>query len=800
MLKRLLFALLVALIPTQGWGQATVLQGGSFTAGTVPMYSSSGGSQPIVQQSGPAGGGPLGMGLRELNITARGSGNPPFAGQGTGVLGTLFQIQDAPTTNAGGFHALSFSANDGTGGLISYNAIGAAAQLPLRMNINGQYYVFPFVLSGVVGPISSVVGDGACWNNTAGTLLSDCGPPPANVVTYGADKTGAADSTAAFNAALAANKYVRVPAGTYKLSSAVSVPANTALSLEAATLNICAPITVNNFGSMAGTPQAMQQATSQTNSYVFQTNGCNVTHMIILAGQNSTLRDVVVDGNKTNNTGAGSNVYYTGNRVSINFVTSQNSNSHGVEAFSSGTDNGACCAKILDVMSLSNTGSGFKLGGSADTFIAQSEFENNGAYGVDADNSPTIRIVNSDFGGNQIGFYAHGAQFNPGVSLGSNNHIITTSQFGNNFTNDILLDGTNVGTFNNLVTGNSFFPSSNRTPATYAAVKILDNANGGNNINGNHFFASDPFTLKYGVEVDETMSGLEAWDNITDNVFNGVFTTACFKLTGKTYAGQNNCYTVPTGGSVALLNLNHLAINTQDTSNAVTITVPIQFDGIYMHNASNFIAGLSGFNSDNDGGTLGLAVGGTVKITLNSTTGSYVNAGGLAIGNTNQTLPPGHIQLAAVATSTLATCNSGSKGAYATVSDANTFILGAVVAGSGSNNIAAFCNGSNWIVASAPAILAAPALSTCGSSPVIGASSTNMAGAFTMGTGSPTACTVTFATPYPSTAACAISAASTGTASISGGYSVTTQDNSHFIVTLGTGTSGAVFNYVCNGK
>lgn len=42
---------------------------------------------------------------------------------------------------------------------------------------------------------------------------------PANVLDYGADNTGATDSTSAFQAALAASKSIYIPAGSYKISS-----------------------------------------------------------------------------------------------------------------------------------------------------------------------------------------------------------------------------------------------------------------------------------------------------------------------------------------------------------------------------------------------------------------------------------------------------------------------------------------------------------------------------------------------------------------------------------------------------
>ena len=152
-MKRLFLALLVALVPTVGWGpsafsQATVVQGGSWTAGRVPMYSSSGGgSQPIIQQSAPASGGEVS--IAELSLVARGAGAAPFSGQGTGYLGSIWCLYDGPTS--GPYHQLCMSPNaTGSTGLISYNAFGGASALPLVFNINGVNISLPGAVSGVV--------------------------------------------------------------------------------------------------------------------------------------------------------------------------------------------------------------------------------------------------------------------------------------------------------------------------------------------------------------------------------------------------------------------------------------------------------------------------------------------------------------------------------------------------------------------------------------------------------------------------------------------------------------------------
>jgi hypothetical protein len=89
-----------------------------------------------------------------------------------------------------------------------------------------------------------------------------------------------------------------------------------------------------------------------------------------------------------------------------------------------------------------------------------------------------------------------------------------------------------------------------------------------------------------------------------------------------------------------------------------------------------------------------------------------------------------------------------------------------------------------------------PAISACGTLPPAPATgSSQVTGQFTTGTGTPTACTVTFLVPYPNYAWCTVTPTNyTGT------YTVTASLRDHFTVTLGTGTNGAVFNYSCNGN
>lgn len=171
---KFLAAAILSLCAGAAFGQAVILQSGPTKPGHAPMYVNSGTSQPVAQDSGPAGGGAAGVGLSEMGLTVRGTGTPPYANAGTGPDGANLCDYDAPITNATGYHYVCMSPNAGGGGLISYGAAGTATPLPFNFKVNGTSYQFPFTIGGIIGPNTSVVNDFACWNNTSGTLLKDC--------------------------------------------------------------------------------------------------------------------------------------------------------------------------------------------------------------------------------------------------------------------------------------------------------------------------------------------------------------------------------------------------------------------------------------------------------------------------------------------------------------------------------------------------------------------------------------------------------------------------------------------------
>lgn len=163
---RLLLSLILAMCPALALAQGTLLQSGPTTQGHSPSYANQGGagSQAVVQDSGPAGGGGAGLGLSELNLTARGTGSAPYIAQGTGPLGTVFCIQDAPTSNTNGYHYLCFSANVAGAGLITYGAGGIATPQDLNFNINGT----------TVAPVTCPAGSPSSSFATVNGIVTHC--------------------------------------------------------------------------------------------------------------------------------------------------------------------------------------------------------------------------------------------------------------------------------------------------------------------------------------------------------------------------------------------------------------------------------------------------------------------------------------------------------------------------------------------------------------------------------------------------------------------------------------------------
>lgn len=149
-----------------------VKQSGNVTPNTIPWWIT----------SGVIGGG----------VTSADSPITSFGVTNNGGQGFCVASQ---RITAAGRQLLCFGAKDNGPATISLQNYGTDTAQTINMIINGTTYPFPFVLSGVVGPGTSTVGDLACWNNTTGTLLKDCGTASNGVVSTNSSGVPSTSST-----------------------------------------------------------------------------------------------------------------------------------------------------------------------------------------------------------------------------------------------------------------------------------------------------------------------------------------------------------------------------------------------------------------------------------------------------------------------------------------------------------------------------------------------------------------------------------------------------------------------------
>ena len=194
-------------------------------------------------------------------------------------------------------------------------------------------------------------------------------------------------------------------------------------------------------------------------------------------------------------------------------------------------------------MFTSNVDNGLLLSSSADCFILQSEFENNGANGIEISNTSATRIYNSDVGGNGStsgkGIYIHGTK----SGNGSNVTQITNTQFGNNYAEDVYIVGYDTtgggySAIHQLITGCIFNGSSNRPASTYYAINMVDGYQ--NVIVGNFFNATNTLGA---ITCSESSSGRSYPSVIVGNAVNESLNTIIdSSLANRNLYSDNNQY------------------------------------------------------------------------------------------------------------------------------------------------------------------------------------------------------------------------------------------------------------------
>jgi Right handed beta helix region len=285
------------------------------------------------------------------------------------------------------------------------------------------------------------------------------------------------------------------------------------LMLGPVTLTTKGTIHVQAKSSIIGMPAGMGIGTDQPATVIKAADDPALSAVVQLDGSMAALQDLTVDGNKRGAPKGGRAIVVAqANRVEMFRVTAQNAPGYGIQIYSSDR-NESCCAKLSKVMAIANGQAGLHLANTADLFIGLSEFENNGTFGIELNNSPTTRIEHSDMGGNtQDGIRIYGSGSSP---LQSNRQIIVGNQFGNNGQYDINVVGFDYAkkkhvSTGNVISANAFIGSPTR-PSGYEAIHIVDS--GENTIVGNTFSgpAGHPYSACIAIsgdrELPDTVSG-----------------------------------------------------------------------------------------------------------------------------------------------------------------------------------------------------------------------------------------------------------------------------------------------------
>lgn len=391
----------------------------------------------------------------------------------------------------------NFRISGGVSGQFAYYENTQKYGVEIVAGTGNKYYINNInLLNNVTAPISDG-GTGA---------LRAVHPGYSNhksITDYGALCDSSHDDSAAINACLAS-----IPAG----GGVCYVPAGNCIAQS---------IEVAGVGwFLVGQPAAHSVGTAlQGASRIVQKAGANADYVLRFSASLSGIRDVVVDGNKANNTTAKDGILIEGaSRVDIQNVTVQNAKRNALRIISTAEE--SCCAKIISSMFIASDSSNVYCVNTSDFFITQSEFENAGSHGMELVSCNTWRISNSDFGGNTenglkwTGTTGHGSG---GLQLGNN-------QFGGNLKEDILIYGYDGGaqvSGGNVIHGNYFLPSPSRVDNTYSAIKIVDSP--ANSIVGNAIRATADY--KYGIEMIETVGGRASYNNIGLNSYDGSFGT-----------------------------------------------------------------------------------------------------------------------------------------------------------------------------------------------------------------------------------------------------------------------------------
>jgi len=251
-------------------------------------------------------------------------------------------------------------------------------------------------------------------------------------------------------------------------------------------------------------------------SWIVEKSGSNLAYVVRMNSSLQGIRDIVIDGNKANNSSAQDGVLINlSGGQDFDHLTVQNSKRYNLYVHS--TNNESCCGHVISSMFRQSGSSNIFLdGGSANWLISQSRIESSGGDGIECNTCQSVKIIGSNFGQNSNhGFHAYGT---PGGE-----HQVIGNLFAEKKHGIYIPDATQG---NDVLSSNYFIPGPS-VAATYDAIHV--ESCGGCSITGNTIVTgtdgSTFFNYRYGIAVDKD-GGSSGGATVVANTAIGTFGSA----------------------------------------------------------------------------------------------------------------------------------------------------------------------------------------------------------------------------------------------------------------------------------
>lgn len=296
------------------------------------------------------------------------------------------------------------------------------------------------------------------------------------------------------------------------------------------TLSISAIITVSQMSAIQGLPAGLTNCTVLPPSIIKAANSTNLATMINLAGVGAALKELGIDANKSNNSGAGNAILASARFVDINHLSIINAKGKGV--YVTASSNNAAAGHIRSSFVCGADGNGMEIFQTGDWFVEDTQFENNEGIGLNLDCAPAPRVHGGDVGGN--GHNSGGAvkpgmriQCKSGPGFSGIGAIVVGTQFGNNWGNQIEIDGwdpilANYNAYGQSLSG-IYVTAPQGSTNTVDGIHVTD---GFLNKMDAYIWSGDAaHTQRYGIAYTETAGG-RAQGDVFSGFLTGTFGTA----------------------------------------------------------------------------------------------------------------------------------------------------------------------------------------------------------------------------------------------------------------------------------